>query len=245
MIKSQISWLLREGVNTIRYEGIHILFWRMLRWGLHPLGDLRAITFCRKDLTQPLEEKHASIDLTICPATEADIDRIAELTELRWSEQQKKRLFKEKSIKETIVQRFNQGNICFLGKVGLEVVHYNWIFFHKMDYNQYYLLLRSSEALCDDGFTHPNWRGKGVHGAVNNQMLRYLQRSGIRTAYTNVESDNLSSKKGLRRVGWDCYGSLVYFDIYGSKKIWMWQIHPPLDPFIPMKSTQKGGDTIS
>lgn len=233
MAKDQLRWLLNYGLNSIRYEGLPILCWRMLRWVISIFGDLRAISFCRKDLTLPLEEFKAHPDLTICQATDADIDQLVALFEKRWSGKQKEKLFKTRSIKDTITEQFNQGSICFLGKIETESVHYNWIFFDRKDYEHYYVQLRDDEALCDDAYTVDQWRGKGIHASVNNHMLHFLQQAGYRTAYTVVLSDNKSSKKALQRLGWNFYGSLIYFCSYVSKKVRMWQIHPPLDPFIP------------
>lgn len=235
MDKSQSRWLFDYGVNTIRYEGLHILSWRMLRWALSPLGDLRATTFCRKDLTQPLGKKQANADLKIVQVTEADIDQLVALTEMRWSTKQKQKLFKTKSIRDTIIEQLHQGAKCFVGKIGNEMVHYNWIFFKTRDLDHYYVQLHEREALCDDAFTPPEWRGKGIHGAVNNHMLLFLQQSGFQTAYTQVLTDNISSRKALRQVGWDCFGTLVYFHIPSANKVLIWQIHAPLDPFIPEK----------
>jgi hypothetical protein len=234
MERSQIRWYFREGVNTIRYEGLPILSWRMLRWGLLPFGELRAITYCRMDLTQPLGEIQANADLIISQATEADIDQLVALIEIRWSPKRKLELFKAKSIKETISEQLKQGAKCFIGKIGTEMVHYNWIFFNRKEYDHYYIKLHDDEALCNDGFTVQEWRGKSIHGAVNNHMLLFLQQAGFHTAYTCVNIDNISSKKGLYRVGWDLYGTLLYFSINNSNKVLMWQLHPPLDPFVPV-----------
>lgn len=235
MAKDQLRWLLNYGLNTIRYEGFHILCWRMLRWGISIFGDLRAISFCRKDLTLPLEEIKAYTDLTVSQATDADIDQLVALFEKRWSGKQKEKLFKIRSIKDTITEQLHKGSICFLGKIGAESVHYNWIFFGRKDYEHYYTQMRDDEALCDDAFTVNEWRGKGIHASVNNHMLHFLQQAGYRTAYTVVLSDNKSSKKALQHLGWNFYGSLIYFSSHVSKKVMMWQIHPPLNPFIPVR----------
>ena len=235
MERSQIRWFFREGVNTIRFEGLHILSWRLLRWGLLPFGDLRAITYCRMDLTQPLREIRANVDLIISQATEADIDHLVALEEIRYSPKQKQKLFKAKSINETISEQFKQGSKCFIGKIGTEIVHYNWIFFNRVEYDHYFVQLHNDEAHCDVAFTLQEWRGKNIHGAVNNHMLLFLQQSGFHTAYTAVLTFNPTAKKGLQRVGWDLYGTLFYFSFNNSNKVLMWQLHPPLDPFIPVK----------
>ena len=234
MERSQIRWYFRWGVDTIRYEGLHILLWRMLRLGLSPLGELRVVSFCRRDLTQPLGETQAKVDLIVSQAAQADIDQLAALVEKRWSPKQKLKLFKTKSIQETINEQFQQGAKCFVGRIGTEIVHYNWIFFHRKEYGRYFIHLSDREALCDDGFTVEEWRGEAIHGAVHNQMLLFLQQSGFGTAYTLVNTDNISSKKALQRLGWDFYGTWLYFSSYTSEKALTWQIHGPLDPFVPV-----------
>ncbi len=234
MERSQIRWYFRWGVDTIRYEGLRILLWRMLRFGLSPLGELRVVSFCRRDLTQPLGETQAKVDLFVSQAAVADIDQLAALVAKRWSPKQKLKMFKTKSIQETINEKFQQGAKCFVGKIGAEMVHYNWIFFHRKEYGHYFIHLSDREALCDDAFTVEEWRGKAIHGAVHNQMLLFLQQSGFRTAYTLVQTDNISSKKALKRLGWNFYGTLLTFSSYKSDKVLTWQFNGPLDPFVPV-----------
>ena len=79
MEESQFHWHRRLAVNTIRYEGLHVLLWRLLQYSLSPLGRLGMLSFCRKDLTQRLLENQAKVDLTINQAIEADIDQLAML----------------------------------------------------------------------------------------------------------------------------------------------------------------------
>lgn len=238
MERSQIRWYLRWGIDTIRYEGLHILLWRMLKLGLSPLGELGIVSFCRKDLTQPLGETQAKVDLIVSQATEADTDQLATLAAKRWSPKQKRKLFKTKSVQETIHDRFQQGAKCFVGKIGTEMVAYNWIFFHRKEYGHYFIHLSDREALCDDAFTVEEWRGKAIHGAVHNQMLLFLQQSGFRTAYTLVHTDNISVKKALQRLGWNFYGTLLYFSPHQSDEVLTWVVRGPLDPFV-VKKVQK------
>lgn len=232
MERSQIRWYFRWGVRTLRYEGLHILLWRMLKWGLSPLGELRLSSFCRKDLTQPLGVTQAKVDLIVSQATEADIEQLATLVAKRYGPKRTRELFKTQSIQETIRGRFQQGAKCFVGKIGSEMAHYNWIFFQKIQRKDYSIHMSDHEALCDDGFTIEKWRGNGVHGAVNGQMLLFLQRSGFHTAYTLVGTDNVSSKKALQRLGWDFFGILLRFNPHRSDRVLNWEVRGPLDPFV-------------
>lgn len=240
MARSQIRWYLRWGIDTIRYEGLHILLWRMLILGLSPLGTLAIDSFCRKDLTRPLGEMQAKVDLIVSQATEAHIDELATLVAKRYGPKYVREWFKTRSIQETIGDRFQQGAKCFVGRIGTEIVHYNWVLFHSEEWPRapHFIHLSDREALCDDAFTVEEWRGKGIHGAVHNHMLLFLQQSGFRTAYTRVHTDNISSKKALQRLGWDFYGTLLYFSPHQSDKVLRWQVGGPLDPFVA-KETRK------
>jgi hypothetical protein len=92
--------------------------------------------------------------------------------------------------------------------------------------------LNDNEALCDEAFTVEELRGKGIHGAIHNQMLLFLQQSGFRMAYTVVHTDDVSSKKALQRLGWNFYGTLLYISSHKSDKVLVWQVRGPLDPFV-------------
>jgi hypothetical protein len=244
MDMSQIRWYFRWGVDTIRYEGLHILLWRMLKLGVSPFGRLDMDSFCRKDLTQPLGEIPAKVDLTIGQATEADIDQLAALVAKRYGPKQKREMFKTCSIQETIRERFQQGAKCFVGKIGTEMVAYNWIFFHRSEWPHGYLVisisLNDDEALCEDAFTAEEWRGKRIHGAIHNQMLLYLQRSGIRRAYTLVGTDNVSSSKALHRLGWEFYGIALTFISHRTHRVRVWRVRGTPEPFVTDEVREPG-----
>jgi RimJ/RimL family protein N-acetyltransferase len=234
MKSSQTRWLLRQGIDTIRYEGLHILLWRMLRLGLSPFCTLAIDSFCRKDLSQPLGETRTKTDLAISQATEADIDQLVALATKRYGPEYIRKWFKSRSIEETVREQFKKNAKCFVGRIGTEMVAYNWLFFHQKEWSHghYVISLHDDEALCDDAFTVEELRGKGIHGAIHNQMLLFLKQSGFRTAYTVVHTDNISSKKALKRLGWNFYGTLLYFSPHKSDKVLMWQLRGPLEPFV-------------
>jgi hypothetical protein len=248
MGRSQARWYLRRGIDTVRYEGLHILMWRVLRLGLSPLGRLAIVSFCRKDLTQPLRRTQAKVGLIVSQATEADIDKLAALVGKRYGPSSMRRWFKARSIQETIRDRFEEGARCFVGKIGTEIVHYNWIFFRRKDWPgvPYFIQLSEREALCDEAFTVEELRGKGIHGAVHNQMLLFLQQSGFRTAYTLVHTDDISARKALHRLGWDFYATLLHFSPRKSDRVFWWQIRGSfLAPFviIRMRKSEQLGKT--
>lgn len=235
MEESQFRWYLRLAVDTVRYEGLHILLWRMVQFLFSPIGHLGVLSFCRMDLGQPLPEIPARVPVEIDQATEADIDQLAMMVSSRYGPSQRQELFSERTIEETIVDRFQHGAICFVARVRGEIAHYNWIFFHKYVWDPggpCRISMGNHEALCDDGFTPEEWRGRGIHGAVNCAMLKFLQDSGFATAYTLVNSANLSSKKALDKVGWDFFANLLYLSLRDARRPFAIELRGPIAPFM-------------
>ncbi len=238
MRSSQVRWYLNWGIDTVRYEGLHILLWRLFRLGLSPLGRLAIDSLCRMDLTQPLRRTPAKVNLTVGQASEADIDELAALVAQRYSPGNLRKWFEERSIQETIRDRFEEGAKCFVGKIGTEIVNYNWIFFREKEWPgvPYFIYLGEREALLDDAFTVEGLRGQGIHGAVHNQMLLFLQQSGVHTAYTLVHTDDVLARKALHRLGWDFYAILLHFSFHKLDKVLSWQVRGQMAPFVMFKT---------
>ena len=232
----------KRTVETLRYEGPHYVFLRALPFCFSPLGFPGLLDFFQKDLTEPLREIRAKVHLTVSQATESDIDQITMLVKRRYAHSGTLEWYSKLGVRDTILERFQRGCKCFVAKIGEEVVHYNWIFFHREEVDPgtgVFIYMKDDEALCNDGSTPEAWRGKSIHTAVNNQMLRFLQQTGYRKAYTIVGWQNKSSQKALYRVGWTYSGSLVYFILRRSKKCLKWWIRGSLDPFIGETDSKK------
>ena len=230
-----MHWYWKRVSDTLRYEGFHILLWRTLTWCLSPAGLLDMMTFYRKDLSQPLEEKQAKGDFTVIQAAESDIEKLTAMVARRYGPNMARLWpYKNQSTRDILQQRFHQGCKCFVAKTDPEFIHYNWIFFHWEEavMGTVRSRLQTDEAICNDGFTEEAWRGRGVHAVVNNRMLRYLQEAGYRWALTSAGTDNKSSQKALRRLGWEIYGIMLYFIPRGAEKGWIWRIKGTLDPSV-------------
>ncbi len=230
-----LNWYYQRVRDTLRYEGFSFLFWRALKICISPFGLLGMVTFCQKDLSRPIKELQAKVEITIRQANESDIEELSGHVAMRYGPTKNLEWYKKKGIRETILQRFRRGSKCFVAKIGTDIVHYNWIFFNQEESvpgTGRLIFLKEDEAFCNDAFTPDAWRGKGIHLAVNNQMLLFLQRSGFRRAYTVVGAHNKSSQKALHRIGWEFYGTMFYFIPSKREKAWTWRIHGTLDPFV-------------
>lgn len=231
---SSFRWYCRRGILTLRYEGFHILLWRILKMGFLPLGYLGFAIFYKKDLTQPVNEIRANVDLTISQATETDVDQLVKLVAQRYGPTRNLEWYTKLGLKNTILQRLQRGCKCFVGKIGEEIVAYNWIFFQweeSVPGTSRFIHLRKDEALMNDAFTVETWRGNGIHAAVHNQMLLFLKQSGYRRAYT-IASSVKSTRKALERAVWELSGIMLFFIPRGSEKAWIWRIQGTLEPFV-------------
>jgi len=234
METSLLHWYYKRAIDTLRYEGPHILLWRILKICLSPLGLLEVAHFYQKDLTQSIEEIQAEVDVAIGQATESDIDQLATLVARRYGPVKDKEWYSELGIRDTILQRFRRGCKCFVGRIGTQIVHYNWIFFdweESVPGTGCFIHLKDDEALCNDTFTVEAWRGRAIHTASNSQMCLFLKQVGYRRAYT-VGSSNKPARKTLGRVVWEYTGTMLYFMPHGTKKAWIWRINGTLDPFV-------------
>lgn len=235
MKTSLLYWYYKKTVDTLHYEGVHILLWRMLKLCLSPMGYLDMMTFYKKQLEEPIAEKRARVDLNVIQATEKDIDQIAAMVARRYGPTMARLWpYKNKTAHDIIQKRFQQGCKCFVAKTQAEFIHYNWIFFYWEEgvMGTFRSCLKADEAICNDAFTEEAWRGKGVHDAVHNHMLRHLQQEGYQCVYTSAGSDNRSSQKAVHRHNWTFYGKILYFVPRGTEKGWVWRIKGSVAPAV-------------
>lgn len=241
---SLLRWYFQRVVETLRYDGFPALLWRAIKVCLFRLGNPGMVNLCQKDLTQPMEEVKAKVELTVCQASQSDIDQLATLVSIRYGPTKNLEWYSKLGIRDTILQRFRWGHKCFVGKIGPEIVHYNWIFFRwgeSIPGEGCFIHLKDDEALMDDSFTVERWRGRGIHTAVHNGMLLFLQQKGYRRAYTIVGINNKSSKKTHNRIGWEFSGTMLYFIPRGNKKVRIWRIKGILEPFIYERTPSSKG----
>jgi coenzyme PQQ synthesis protein D (PqqD) len=227
--------------KIIRYEGAHFLLWKVLTKALSPMGRLSLMSFYRKDLTPPIEKTPTDLALTVCQATKSDIEQLSNML-----------FFSKHFLREGLaflnegIRRLNLGHRCFLGKVGKEIVHYNWIF-HACDtlyiLKDRYIVMGDDEAFLNDAYTTEPWRGMAIHTIVQNCMLLFLKQQGYRRAYTMVLTSNRSSQKTHHRLGWERSGRMLYFVFPESLKAWICCLSGTLEPFVRKQIPSDGGQT--
>jgi hypothetical protein len=236
---SRVRWYSRRTLDTLRYEGLHILLWRTLSQCVSPLGTLQPWTFYQRDLTRPIDEMVPRVAVSVTLAGESDVDQLATLVARRYGPTGIGP-YEVRGIRGTILHRLRRGLLCFIARIGTEIVHYNWIAFQpeeSLGDAGALIVLGDGEAYCSDAYTADAWRGQGIHTVVLHRMLVFLQQAGYRTAYTDVGSDNKSSWKTHERLGWEVCGAALDFKPRGADRIWRWRTRGGLSPFMTKPGT--------
>ncbi len=212
----------RRARGTLRYDGVLILLWKILTKPLSLFGRISVEIFFEKDLTQPLDAKAAKVEITITQATEADVERLVTvehgtpvdddipLSDAEEYEEEFRARIRARRAEE-FVEDVRRGDRCFIAKSGEEIVHVNWSrYTEAIPIPGWRIELQPDEVFTTDAYTPEAWRGNAIHEAVLNEMLRFAQGIGCRTAYTSTDLVSTASRRGLLRLGWRPFATVLY-----------------------------------
>lgn len=221
--------------HELRYSGLRGLAWNAVERAVRPVAQVGLESICQKDLTGPLSDVSARVEIEISPATESDVDQLVDLVKSNWDGTSEFGPYSELGFRATILDRMQRGQQCFVAKIGTDIVHYNWIAPDSEEAIAGTGLIASlaegREAVCHDGFTVEAWRGRGIHPAVNNAMLRSLKASGYQTAYTVVGTLDRPSNITHHRLHWRFSGVMLYFISRRARRSHVWCLKGTLAPF--------------
>ncbi|MFO1095844.1 MAG: GNAT family N-acetyltransferase [Planctomycetaceae bacterium] len=122
----------------------------------------------------------------------------------------------------TMAQRAADGrNSCFAALDGDRLAAYGWYARHWIEPEHcdgFGLKMPPSVAYMYKGFTHPDYRGQRLHGAVMGLALRAFEAEGVRALISTVEWTNDASMKSCARLGYRRIGVLARAKVLG----WPW-----------------------
>lgn len=145
---------------------------------------------------------------TIKCAVRADIPKIAECSEVGWSENA-----------DTVFRQFlASGNNCYFVERAEQVIGYCWLFFGKytITYDGYGngsfdISLGRNSAFVGNVYVRSSVRRKGVYTDILRQVIPGASSShGIRRFMTHVRSSNKPSLKAHARAGFVTISTLYY-----------------------------------
>ena len=218
--------------DTWRHRGLMGLGWRIVVKCVSPLGSLLLANLYERDLTQPIAPVRAKVEVTLAQATPADADALAVLT-ARADGLGSDRI---PSVADEITRRFERGNLCFVARIGPQIVHYNWVSLGwQNSLAGRFIVLPDDAAYCGGASTDEAWRGKAIHPAVHAMILRHLQTKGFRRAYTFAPFDNRPAWITVERMGWARSGVMMAFTPRWQARTRIWRVRGRLEPFVEVE----------
>ena len=109
-------------------------------------------------------------------------------------------------------------NSCFAALDGDRLAAYGWYAREWIEPEHCYgfgLRMPAEVAYMYKGFTHPDYRGKRLHGAVMGLALRAFSEHGVRALISTVEWTNDASLKSCARLGYRQIGQLAHARFLG------------------------------
>jgi len=91
------------------------------------------------------------------------------------------------------MKRFDRGDQCFIAHAPTnEEVHSRWVSSGDTYIPELHMNTRPApkQAYMYDGYSKPEYRGRGIDGAVRNFIFETLKSQGMENVYSYVRSDN-------------------------------------------------------
>jgi len=175
---------------------------RSLRRLARPVFKGGSLVFTWCDLTQPFPEARQVPGILVRQATIEDAV-----------------LFEDQAL---FLQRFNQGNRCFMGieqQTG-KLANYRWVNFSRAYIPEIdrYLMLRPWEAYIFDLNTLPEFRRRGIDAQTRHYTYSYVRDMGYRTIFAYIHGDNYPSLMASRHL-LEPTGRVWYIQLRGCEPI--------------------------
>ncbi|HLG65781.1 MAG TPA: GNAT family N-acetyltransferase [Ktedonosporobacter sp.] len=102
-----------------------------------------------------------------------------------------------------VLQRFERGCKCYLGKIEREIATYGWVSFADEHIGELDLTIRmpANNAYIWDCATLPAYRGLRLYPALLAYILNELEAEGIVRVWIGADEDNVASQKGMALAG--------------------------------------------
>lgn len=113
----------------------------------------------------------------------------------------------------TLAERVRAGlDHCFAALDGGRLAAYGWYALDSIEPEHASgvgFRYGTDAAFMYKGYTHPDYRGRRLHGIGMGLALRALDRYGVRRLVSLVEKINFASLKSCQRLGYECLGTMV------------------------------------
>lgn len=121
----------------------------------------------------------------------------------------------ENDLSESLVQRaFDGTDLCFAGLVNGQLASYGWYSLaREVPADDFGLMMSvpKNASYMHNGFTHPDFRGRRLHGIGMGRALQALSERGIQALLSDVDWANHASRRSCWRLGYQNLGNLYTF----------------------------------
>lgn len=121
----------------------------------------------------------------------------------------------ELQIKSSLVARAHAGSdLCYAGFVDGQLASYGWYSLApEVPADDFGLVMAgpATSAYMHNGFTHPDFRGRRLHGIGMGRALHALQDRGVTALLSDVDWANHASLRSCWRLGYQNLGNLYTF----------------------------------
>src|SRR5579863_5039251 len=121
-----------------------------------------------------------------------------------------------------VVQRFDNGRQCYIGRIEGRLATYGWVTFDEEDIGELGLSIRlkAGEAYIWNCATLPAYRGLRLYPALLAFMLRELQSQGLQRVWIGADADNLASQSGMALVGFQPIADFFISHASTTRRAW-------------------------
>lgn len=122
-----------------------------------------------------------------------------------------------------VMQRFNNGRCCYVGRSDGRIVTYGWVTFDEEAIGELGLSIRlkAAEAYIWNCATSPAYRGQRLYPALLAYIVGELHRRGVRRIWIGTDGDNLPSQRGLALTGMQPVSDAFISRIWNMQRVWL------------------------
>jgi len=122
-----------------------------------------------------------------------------------------------------VLQRFDNGRYCYVGRIEGTLATNGWITFDEEDIGELSLSIRlkAGEAYIWNCATLPAYRGQRLYPALLAHIVGELHHQGLHRVWIGTDTDNLPSQSGIVLAGFQPIGDVVISHVLPMRRAWM------------------------
>src|SRR5713226_4013422 len=122
-----------------------------------------------------------------------------------------------------VLQRFDDGRHCYVGRIEGRLATYGWVTFDEEDIGELSLSIRlkAGEAYIWNCATLPSYRGQRLYPALLAHIVAELHHQGLHRVWIGTDTDNLPSQSGVALAGFQPIGDVFISRALTMRRTWM------------------------